>query len=590
MDDRGSHLNALFQNEWISTDTRHNIQLQHDRQRRTTKQLLDKARSALQTLIPSEEDTATLSNYVSVWLSILQELAPTTSLASSHEEMFASYSQMQEPNVDPFRLACWLLALAITSQLFQVDAYTPRSLAQTLQQRYNFAQAVQRTVENHIMSHDSIVGTVPGLETAMMFLRLNLTRGVLQKSWLGLRRIIAIAELIGLPRVSRLVQFRTTRDTPTVDQTMMAKAQLWESICTVERLAGTLMNFPIATRLYSISTKQPLVSNGKVHAATYWLMLSNIAIQIQDLDDLQASPGAESELYAKILRLDSELRILASATPKSWWLTKTSAKIDAGGLIQFQHYCITMRVHLPFAVRSDPSDQYAYSRLAGIEACEAVARFWCELRRLMPFGIFFSRPLDAQVFTAAVVLLLSSHSARSKAISAPDRTGRSDVNTTELLSQVMQLMEEKSKDAVGSDVAQQALTTLRSLSDLLEGDNGYLKYPDGLTVKVPLLGTIQIRRKSGNRANDRGFHTTTANAFPPSEVHSLHVAPLTQIPTGWESTTENPPTVQTTSTNDVANEIENDMFSWIINNDNEALFQENLMFEDYDLLNQWQPS
>jgi len=344
IDDHGSHMNTLFQNEWISTDTTRNNQLQHDRQKKTTTQLLDKARDALQPLVPDEEEVATLSNHLTGLLSMLQELSPTTSLASSPEAMIACYPLMKAPEIDTFKLACWLMALAIASQQVRKEAYTPQNIPWVQRERLTFAEAVKRTVERHIMSHDSILGTVSGLETAMMFMRLNLSAGVLQKSWLGLRRIIAIAELIGLPRASRIVQIRAAEGTSVNDHIMVAKARLWESICSVERLAGTLMNFPITTRSHLLAPQQSLVLNGKVNAAAYWLMLSNIAIQVQELDDLQAALGAETELYARVIRLDNELQVLASSTPKDWWSPNTSTVVDSGRLLRFQHYCIAMRV------------------------------------------------------------------------------------------------------------------------------------------------------------------------------------------------------------------------------------------------------
>lgn len=583
IEDRPSHMNSLFQNEWISTDSQRNTQLQHDRQLRTKTQILDEARSALQPLIPELEDVAALSNHFFSWLSILQELCPTTSLANSPEGILASYEDMKKPDVDPFRLACWLLALAITSMQLQQDVQSPASLIRSFQKRFNFAQAIQRTVDNHIMSHDSILGTVSGLETALMFLRLNLTRGALQKSWLGLRRVVAIAELIGLPRVSKLLQQRTAEGLPATDPNMVIKATLWESICALERVAGTLMTFPVATRIYSVAAQKPLVVNGAVQLATYWLKLSDIAIQVQDLDDLHACSTPDAEILAKVLALDSELRSLAWATPREWWAPVDKTTVDAGCLLRFQHYSITMRVHLPFTIRSDPRNQYVYSRMAGIEACEAVARAWCDLRQSMPIVIFFARPFDAQAFTAAVVLLLTHHGSKSR----NNRTGdETDTSKQDLLERVSRIMEEKSKEPIGADFANQATIAMRSLKALLEGKSDPKTDSEGLLLKVPLLGTINIKRK-----------VPAPEPSMPSQGYSQRTQQenmelLRPWPEGGQSTVSAgySSTVPLVQTNTAPADNNQDTFSWFINADDEALFHENLMMEEFGFFNPWYPS
>lgn len=583
IEDRPSHMNSLFQNEWISTDTQHNTQMKLERQQRTKKQMLDEARSALQPLIPEPEEAAALSNHISSWLAILQDLCPTTSLANSQAGIIASYDDMKKPDVDPFRLACWLLALAITSMQLRQDVQSPTSLMRSFQKRSSFAQAIQRTVDNYIMSHDSILGTVPGLETALMFLRLNLTRGALQKSWLGLRRIVAIAELIGLPRVSRLLQQRTAEGLQTVDESMMTKATLWESICALERVAGTLMTFPVATRMYTVSPQRPLVVDGVVQPGTYWLKLSDIAIKIQDLDDLHACSTPDAEIYAKVLALDSELRSLAWATPREWWAPRNNPIPDAGYLLRFQQYSVTMRVHLPFTIRSDPRNQYVYSRMAGIEACEAVARSWCDFRRSMPIGIFFARPFDAQAFTAAVVLILTHHSSKS----GNDRTGdATETSKQELLANVMKLMEDKSKEPIGSDFAAQAVIAMRSLKALLEGNSDPKTDSEGLILKVPLLGTINIRRKlptTEPSMSSQGFPQETQ----PENMSFAHPWPegvQSAVSAGQSSAA---PLFQMNAAPEDNNQ---DTFSWFINADDEALFHENLMMEEFGFYNPWYPS
>lgn len=581
LQDRPSHMDPLFQNELITTDARRTAQMQHIQQGHTMTQRLESARRALQPLIPTQEQLTLLSSHVSSWLTLLQELSPITSLSASKEGIISSYPSMKEPDVDPLKLACWLLALAITAQQLNPEIISPETPGKKL--RTAFPQAVQRVVENYIISHDSLCGTLAGLETYFMFLRLTLMKGIIQKSWLGLRRLVAIAELIGLPRASKVLQQRPISGTSSVDPHTSAKAKLWENICSIERLASTLMHFPVATRHYSLITYEPLVANGVVNIATFWTRLGNIAVQLSDLDELASSPSSEPELYTQVLRLDNESRLLASQTPQEWWLESVTDKITPGDIVKFQFHCVNVRIHLPLVVRSDTQNRFAFSRMAGVDSCRRLISAWCDLRRILPSGIFFARPFDSQAFIASVVLLLNSYNSRASSISTSDSLGSFTDSTDTLLSRVVQLMDEKALDPVGSEYAQQASSALRSLISLLKGDSE----SNELTARIPSLGTITVRRKHDrwatldNATTDRtsqlqhqNFGLQATSSLPPHQFSGDNFAET--------QASQNP-----SSPHLISNSVD-DAFSWVINPNDELFFHDNLIFEDEFGLQPWQ--
>lgn len=572
LQDRPSHLTPLFQNELISTDTQRNVEIQYMQQRRMMDQRLETARKALQPLIPTPEQLELLGSHVFSWLTLLQDLAPVKSLPLSQQDIIASYPSMKEPDVDPLRLGCWLLVLAVTALQLPPQSAASMTLEKDFQTA--FPQAVQRAVETHIISHDSLCGTITGLETCLMHLRLSLVKGTIQKTWLALRRTISIAELIGLPRASKLLQQWPTNGAYPIDPHTVTKAKLWEGICSVERLAGTLMHFPIATRHYTVTSSQPLVSNGAVNPAAFWIRLGNIAVQLGDLDDLASIPGCETELYAQVLRLDNEARLLASETPKSWWSQPCMDTITSQDTIKFQFHCIKMRIHLPFVVRTDVQGRYTFSRLAGVDACRSLLAAWCDVRQLLPPGIFFSRPFDAQAFTAAVVLLLDSYNseASSTYMSGPMNSYRDD--TEALLNRVVRIMDERAQDPIGYEYAQQAAIALRALMSLLNGNNSE---SNEITAKIPSLGTITVRRNLDKPANTANVANSTPGygqnaVMATSQYPMTYQAPGYSMPGMGMPNNAEPPQFSSTSVDDV--------FSWVINPNDELLFHENLMFED----------
>lgn len=141
-------------------------------------------------------------------------------------------------------------------------------------------------------------------------------------------------------------------------------------------------------------------------------------------------------------------------------------------------------------MRQSADNGYIYSRLTCMDACETVAQRYQSLRRTLPTGIFLSPILDLQAFTATVVLLLTSHSAPSSdRVEFEARKAR----VHGIASQVLNVMDEKSREAGRASFARQGAITIRSLSQLLQ-QNGDGLAANQLSLTVPLLGNVNIRR------------------------------------------------------------------------------------------------
>jgi hypothetical protein len=335
----------------------------------------------------------------------------------------------------------------------------------------------------------------------------QISQGNFQKAWIRLRHVIAIAELMGLRKASQAVQFNRANGVDD-DETQVQKAQLWESLCSAERISGMIINIPSGTRRYPPTEFQTLTVGGVVQSRQYLGRITDIAAKIQYLDDMDTT-----ESYASALELDRELRVLSSQTPKSWW-AENLEHVAADHLVQFLHYCIVMRLHLTFTMRQDPGNEYTYSRLACMDACECVAQRYQFLRGALPSGIFISRFLDLQAFTATVVLLLTSQNSPS--------TDRLSLQTDKakidrIVGQVIRLMDEKSNDTTGFEFAQHGAMTIRSLSALLLQDYDVSKVKE-LTLRVPLLGKVNVRRNvsmsQAPQTNNPRFPQTSSELGP----------------------------------------------------------------------------
>lgn len=76
---------------------------------------------------------------------------------------------MTSKDVEPTTLAIWLISIAITAQQVSRDAEDQLS---GIKNPAQYCKAVSDAVNHAILMHDSLLGTLDGIETALHFLRL----------------------------------------------------------------------------------------------------------------------------------------------------------------------------------------------------------------------------------------------------------------------------------------------------------------------------------------------------------------------------------------------------------------------------------
>lgn len=209
-------------------------------------------------------------------------------------------------------------------------------------------------------------------------------------------------------------------------------------------------------------------------------------------------------------------------------------------------------------------------------ACEGVAQRYRFLRRELPSGFLLAHILDLQAFTAAVVLLLTTHGPLPA-----DLFGfHSDKARIENeVVQVVKLMGEKANDVTRSEFARNGVATICSLGRLLQQDENASQE---LTLKVPLLGKVHIRRNV--RSSQPRPETLTSRPALASSESGL-----------WSSdsqtTPQHPPAGQENAFVDPAFQTQQnwqlDSFSWSVDNNQDYFFQDALM-TDFDQFVTWQ--
>lgn len=168
-EDLQTRLYSLFENDVVSTDAQQNTKAKHEQSSRSVMASLNTARTILQRFIPPKSDIQMKSGHVPRWQRLLHEIMPLALPPESAEELLSSYDAMMQPDVDTMTLAAWLLGIAVvTQQALPDDGSSPTGLVRHYQNRSSYVRALADTVETHILSHDSLIGTVRGVSLALM--------------------------------------------------------------------------------------------------------------------------------------------------------------------------------------------------------------------------------------------------------------------------------------------------------------------------------------------------------------------------------------------------------------------------------------
>ncbi|KAK1059320.1 hypothetical protein LTR74_012718 [Friedmanniomyces endolithicus] len=508
----------LFNNSLLDSQNVGEHASQHPRQQKSSEARLSQPRSALQCLIVPEENAAALVARAAEWVAWANSIAPLVFVARTKDELMLDWDQARGPDAQPTMIAAVLLITAMTIHLAPQS-----SLCGQLSDASAYSKTVSDVIETYIVNDDFFAGSLEGIEVCLLFQRLHFAHARFQKVWLSLRRTIALAEIIGLPRASVTPsgnQSGNTAWTSNGQTREEAGALLWQTACTMERLAGCMFGLPITAKMNPFPSERPVFVGTHLVPQAYFCRLADIAGKIPALDDLYAKGRPSHQLCSMVLNIDSEFRDLASLAPRSWWdVHPNPERITVDLVFQFFHQYFTARAHLQLALSNDARNIYAYSHMVCTEACRNVAIRYPALRPLVLGGFFPVRLFDVQALTAAVFLLHTCYCPGSSQTTEAAQTPSSRV----LIQQIVDSMDLASQGIAGH-FAQEAARTIRSLAALLSNnsttDSSYI------SLRVPLLGRIHVRRQDTKPKSAESLAGSSAAPPPTRGTRDAASTPL----------------------------------------------------------------
>ena len=452
----------------------------------------ERARKLLRAHIPSRAQAAAIAAYADQWLHITGTLFPVPDGMRNVEELLVLWDKVQDPAANPAEMAVLLVSLSVT--VLQTSPGQAIGELQDEKQRAAFVRTVSDAVEAAIIQDDVIASSLDGLQVCLIWTRMQLVHSRLQKTWINLRRLIALAEFVGLPKAAQKAG-RSFFDTATSNSgeeqhpKFMEAARLWTAICATDRFACMVFSLPLGTAHHPFVSPEP-VNAGVVDQRAYLVRLADIAGELQSLDRLQTQGESWTELCSRVLQIDGRLRQLANSTPPGWWQLASNSLTPEHFLQHFHQYLL-VRTHLQLALQNQRSNAYLYSDMVCTEACTELGRRYVSFRSLLPAGFFAARALDLQVLPAALFTLNKVSQLRGD----PSGKGSSQIPAMmAIINGIIGVLDGQSdRPGPGGLFARQAARAISIMRDFLDGKN---VSPDGsLSVSLPLVGHVKVRRR-----------------------------------------------------------------------------------------------
>ncbi|KAH6690800.1 hypothetical protein BKA61DRAFT_625617 [Leptodontidium sp. MPI-SDFR-AT-0119] len=516
-----SHLLNLFDNGLLDSESRGSLTAS----RHHSNPKHSHSISSFRNLMPSREVMMRIVGYASPWLMVYNALFPQTNMMRTGQDLLTQYDKLRSTDADLLEVASLLVTVAMTVQQFPDDFLGDSP--DRIRDPSAFIKDVTDLVERVVVNDDVLAGTLDGIGTTLLYLRLHLGSAPVSKIWLNVRRIVALAELNGLPRAATALAKHVESTLggqggpkPAVNPAVVAswklKAEVWTSICAIDRIQSLMWSLPLATANYPLPKLPVIDAAGQVDAGAYQYTIIETATRIIEIDNLIQAGRPLEEAFQVVIETDQQMRALNSLTPKGWQRIDWP-EFNIYAILQYWQQYLTIRIHLQLALKYDGRD-FAFNFITCLGAAQELAKRYVSLRPLLAPGFFANRVLDLQAFTGIVFLLLAV--CRGSYSSGPFFQSVDSKGTLELVDKAVETMRFAAARAAG-DFARQAADSISSLRSLLMQPQ--TSENQKITLRLALIGTIHVSRKTRPTSN------VPANP-PPSQQPDM----------AWQPSTSNP--------------------------------------------------
>ncbi|KAI5860127.1 hypothetical protein GGS23DRAFT_250246 [Durotheca rogersii] len=384
-------------------------------------------------------------------------------------------------------------------------------------------------VSELVASNDDLVGSVEGLEALHLVALYHANAGNLRKSWLASRRVIAVAQLMGVDRWARQGDDKPLRSVdPRSDPSTRTRADgLWHRLNFSDRYLSLLLGLPATilddgvalADLKHMSRDGPSeVQLEKLHSVIAGAIIKRNASNGGHGGGSRGTTAADAA-FGATQAIDRDLEIAAKSMGAQWW---RPVEVPAGPLsalapielvrahshvmLQMNHHHLLILLHLPYMMRDPKERRWDYSKTTCLASSRELLRAYLVFRRLSGASSA-CRHTDYGALTAAMTLLLGyldpklrarPHDGRGLRVAPAAATiARQRALDRELVLAVRDTMKEMA-DRDGDKLSQEASDIISRLLPLTEVDMAAtaalpsVQLDAPVRLEIPYLGTVNI--------------------------------------------------------------------------------------------------
>ncbi|KAJ4300818.1 hypothetical protein N0V90_002906 [Kalmusia sp. IMI 367209] len=386
------------------------------------------------------------------------------------------------------------------------------------------------TANNLVTTKDDLVISVEAIQCILMEALYHNYAGNLHRAWMAARRAIGIAQMMALHRgfSSPTLKILEPESRKTVDL-----EHLTFRLAEIDAYLSLMLGLPRA----SLETRQftspkalerchPFERMERIHYIIYERVLQRTDSSINDLSETRA--------------IDKLLQKAAGEMPPQWWLSPTFDDQNTDGtnimhdmvriMVQFSHYHLLVRLHLPYLLRSASDHRYDYSKITAVNVSRELLARYLTFRSTNP-AHYYCRGSDFLAFISTTVLCIAHINHRGSSCDelidgAPSDNvfeflGHSRPSDRGLMERVLEFIESinhSGTDAISSRISRilrdllaieanaasgttYSTNSSKSENEGLECDGKMMNGGKALHIHIPYFGSIRFERGAISRTS-----------------------------------------------------------------------------------------
>ncbi|KAK3308466.1 putative Zn(II)2Cys6 transcription factor [Chaetomium strumarium] len=286
----------------------------------------------------------------------------------------------------------------------------------------SYRQLMTRAAEaaGLVTSNDALVSSLEGIECIVMDIVYQDDAGNIRGAWMAARRAIAMAQMLGIHRVSRGTNSSSPQVLEPESRTRLDPKRMWFRLVQTDLYLSLMLGLPPASSDTDIASQEALEGCTAVERMRRFHCAATARILQRNDDNMRDS--------ASTYEVDGLLQKASASMPPQWWLPPTfsvSRRRSGQGddlevvsldewlrvMDQLVHYHLLERLHMPYllcsAGEANDSRMCTYSRITALTASREVLSRFVSFRSANPTGLYCTHCLNFLPFTSSSILCLA---------------------------------------------------------------------------------------------------------------------------------------------------------------------------------------